>query len=124
MNDAMNHTSSQTRETKMKHKTFADLKFNPHPTGPGIRARIHFKNGYGVSVVRFELMLSIGSSRYGSYTDNEQEWELAVLKNDHLTYDTPITDDVLGHLSDDQVTEIMKQVQDLPEVIKVKEKTR
>ena len=59
-----------------------------------------------------------GITGYGSYTRNDSEWELAVLKGNeeewNLTYDTPITDDVIGHLCEDEVTEIMKQVQELP----------
>jgi hypothetical protein len=95
-------------------KTFKDLVFNPHLVGNGKQAKIFFPNGYGVSVVRFKLLSGFG---YGSYTSNESEWELAVLegteKDWELTYDTPITDDVLGHLSEDGVTEIMAKVQSL-----------
>jgi hypothetical protein len=93
-------------------KTFADLNFKDHPTGRGLQALMFFDNGYGVSVERFKVGMG-----FGSYTDNDDEWELAVLKgtesNWSLTYDTDITDDVLGHLSNDEVTEIMKKVQSL-----------
>lgn len=61
-----------------------------------------FKNGYGVSVVRFKMAFG-----YGSYTDNDSEWELAVLFGNEewtLTYNTPITDDVIGHLTGTEVT--------------------
>jgi hypothetical protein len=41
-----------------------------------------------------------------------------VLKGDkkdaEITYDTPITDDVIGHLTETEVTDIMKQIQELP----------
>ena len=93
-------------------KTFKDLKFKNHKTGEGKQSVIFFSNGYGVSVVRFKIM-----GTYGSYTSNENEWELAVLYGNKdewtLTYNTPITDDVLGHLSDLDVTEIMEKVQKL-----------
>lgn len=93
-------------------KTFNDLSFNPHPTGQGLQARLFFPNGYGVSVVRFRVFGS-----YGSYTSNENEWELAILKGTEdewdLTYDTSITSDVMGHLSAEEVTDVMKQVQEL-----------
>lgn len=94
-------------------KTFNDIEFGPHPNGAGKLGRIFFPNGYGVSVVRF----SLGSFGYGSYTDNEEQWELAVLKGNSeswgLCYTTPITNDVLGRLSEKEVTEIMYQVQEL-----------
>jgi hypothetical protein len=39
---------------------------------------------------------------------------LAVLNNDgDLTYDTPITNDVLGYLSKEDVTEILIKIQQL-----------
>ena len=95
-------------------KTFKDLVFNPHSNCDGIQAKIFFPNGYGVSVVRFKLPGGFG---YGSYTSNESEWELAVLEGTEkdwgLTYNTPITNDVLGHLSADDVTDVMAKVQSL-----------
>jgi hypothetical protein len=92
-------------------KTFKDLTFKPHSVGDGLMARLNFKNGYGVSVVRFKIPYLL--REYGSYTDNENEWEVAILKDDDICYDTPITSDVLGHQTEDDVTEIMKQVQTL-----------
>lgn len=94
-------------------KQFKDLQFKSHQTGEGVQSVMMFENGYGVSVVRFKVM-----GTFGSYTSNEGEWELAVLQGNEnewsLTYDTPITDDVMGHLSEQEVTDIMKQVQELP----------
>ena len=94
-------------------KTFKDLKFEPHQFD-GLQARMYFPNGYGISVVRFKIM---GSSGYGSYTSNDKEWEIAVIKGDKggwgLCYDTPITDDVIGYLTARQVTSVMKQIQEL-----------
>lgn len=121
-------------------KTFNNLKFKPHLTGDGLASKEFFPNGYGVSVVRFMMPdltdisyspLALGSALthneasisrgYGSYTDNENEWELAVLEgnknNWELTHKTPITNDVVGHLSKDEVTEIMKRVQELASIL-------
>lgn len=96
-------------------KTFKDLEKRDHPIGNGVQGLAFFPNGYGVSVVRFR----IGGSGYGSYTDNENEWEVAILKGDaqewSLTYETPISDDVMGRLSEDDVTDLMKRVQELPQ---------
>lgn len=103
-------------------KTFKDLQFKPHQTGDGLHGLAFFPNGYGISVVRF--MMPISHRGYGSYTDNENEWEVAILVGNvdgwELTYDTPITDDVIGHLEESEVTEIMKQIQELPALIKTK----
>jgi len=90
-------------------KTFKDLVFKPHHAGDGLMAHMNFDNGYGVSVVRFKIL----GDRYGSYTDNDSEWELAVLKDDYLCYDSGITDDVIGHLKAKDVTKVMRKVQQL-----------
>ena len=84
-------------------KTFRNLKFEPNFYGDGIRSVMEFDNGYGVSVIR-------SNTSYGGLSGL---YELAVLKDGSLCYDTPITDDVLGWLTKDRVTEIMKQVQEL-----------
>lgn len=94
-------------------KEFKDLLFETHPIGNGLQAIMFFENGYGVSVVRFKSL----SGGYGSYTSNDKEWELAVLhgndKEFTLVYDTPVTNDVIGHLDSNGVTEIMSRVQKL-----------
>jgi hypothetical protein len=94
-------------------KTFKDLKFEPHMAGNGLMARLLFDNGYGVSVIRFKL----SDGQYGSYTDTEKQWEVAVLKHSdgewELTYQTPITNDVIGRCTAPDVTKIMKRVQEL-----------
>lgn len=82
--------------------TFADLQFQSNGT-LGERARIHFPNGYGASVIR-------GLYTYGG---SEGLYELGVLCHDHLTYDTPITDDVIGHLSEDDVTALLQRIEAL-----------
>ena len=85
-------------------KTFKDLQFKQHPWADGIISRIVFENGYGASVVRHEY----------SYGGKDGLYELAVLNNDgDLTYDTPITNDVLGYLTDKDVTEVLIKIQQL-----------
>lgn len=94
-------------------KTFADLVFGEHTLMTGLQALMFFDNGYGISVVRFKT--SFGS--YGSYTDNENEWEVTILfgkeKEWSITYDTEISNDVIGHLSDSDVTDIMIKIQNI-----------
>jgi hypothetical protein len=86
---------------------FTDLNFQPHPSYSGIQARHFFPNGYGVSVVTFP----------GSYGFREGLYEVAVIKGNEddwdLCYDTYITDDVLGHLSEQNVEDVVLKVQSL-----------
>ena len=84
-------------------KAFNDLDFQPMQFGIGVIARINFDNGYGASVVK---------SVY-SYGGNQDLYELAVIKDDAICYDTPITDDVLGYLTEDDVTKYLNQIQNL-----------
>ena len=48
------------------------------------------------------------------YTSPEKPYELAVLDGDDLTYETPITDDVIGYLNYDEVLEILSEIEKLP----------
>jgi hypothetical protein len=72
----------------------------------GTQRRYKFPNGYGASVV-------CGPYTYGG---SSGLWELAVLdRHQHLTYDTPITDDVIGYLDAKAVTALLVQIAALPE---------
>ena len=88
-------------------KKFEDLEFkkienNPYKTG--ITSKMFFENGYGVSVV----------SHTYSYGGKNGLFEVAVLDKDgNLTYDTPVTNDVIGYLEPEDVSKIMEQVQGL-----------
>jgi len=83
--------------------TFKDLDFHPMQTELGIQARTYFNNGYGVSVIRSSF----------SYGGNQELYELAILKDGDICYDTHITDDVLGYLTEEDVTKYLDQVQKL-----------
>ena len=83
-------------------KTFADLEFGPHPAGQGVQARIQFPNGFGASVVKTPH----------TYGGSQGKYELAVLDKDgRLCYSTEVTNDVIGYLSPDEVTEYLRQIQ-------------
>jgi hypothetical protein len=85
-------------------KTFSDLEFKPPPMGSGMISRIKFDNGYGASVVK-------GPHTYGG---NEGLYELAVIDaNDQVTYETSVTNDVEGYLTEEDVTILLKQIQNL-----------
>ena len=108
----------------MKYKTFDDLVFYKKGGDPcvahtmmvmvkdyiypdAIRASIEFDNGYGVSVIAGGMARGHRSAPY----------ELAIFKGDELDYDHPESDgDVRGHLTPDEVTEIMRRVQDTEKV--------
>ncbi len=92
-------------------KTFRSLKFKKHGltglTGLTSHAELFFPNGYGISVITGEY----------AYSGADEPYEIAVLKGNKkeakITYRTPITDDVIGHLTEEEVTKIMKDIQDL-----------
>jgi hypothetical protein len=88
-------------------KKFEDLDFeeiNEAPFMVGKKARMMFDNGFGVSVV----------SHTFSYGGKDGKYELAVLdSNGELTYETPITNDVMGYLDSNDVTRIMGDIQKL-----------
>lgn len=67
-----------------------------------------FKNGYGASVLR---------SSY-SFGGDRGLFELAVLKDGDICYSTPITNDVIGYLTADEVTEYLQQIEKLPDLQK------
>ena len=76
----------------------------------GIQRVYRFANGYGASVVK-------GPYSYGGPNGL---YELAVIKfygdGDYefkLNYDTPITSDVIGHLTLDKVNEILDKIEKL-----------
>jgi len=88
-------------------KKFEDLEFKKiegNPFQTGVMSRMMFENGFGVSVV----------SHTYSYGGKDGLFEVAVLDKDgDLTYNTPVTNDVVGYLNPDEVTEIMEEVQNL-----------
>ncbi len=85
-------------------KQFKDLEFVKHPNHiEGVQARITFENGYGASVVK---------SPY-TYGGDKGLYELAVFKDGHITYATPITDDVIGYLRPEDVTDVMAKIKQL-----------
>lgn len=88
-------------------KKFDDLEFRPH--GISIleifkdckMAHMEFENGYGVSVI-------FGNAFYSNGIDS---YELAVLKDGQICYDTEITNNVIGGIKKEEITEIMKKIQ-------------
>ena len=78
--------------------------------GTGHHWIYRFPNGFGASVI-------FTPYSYGTY---KMLYELAVIRfssNEdwHITYDTPITDDVLGYLSTREVCELLRTIENLEE---------
>lgn len=75
----------------------------------GMQYMFKFENHYGASVIK----------NMGSYGHEEDLWELAVIKFDEdgddwdLTYNTSITDDVEGHLTDEDVRNLLQRIKEL-----------
>lgn len=67
----------------------------------------HFENNYGASVIK----------HFGSYGYDEDLFELAVIKFNNvvwdLCYDTPITSDVIGNLTNDEILELLERIKNL-----------
>ena len=74
----------------------------------GVGLTVEFNNGYGASIVCHD------GSYGGPFQIGESNlYELAVLHNDELCYDTPITDDVLGWQTIEEINEILKKIKEL-----------
>lgn len=92
--------------------------------GEGVQKFWRYKNGYGASVVKFSISNMLPSftdgklEKVGSYGVNKGLWELAVIRfvraNRYiLCYDTKITSDVIGYLTEKQVEEYLKKIKKL-----------
>jgi hypothetical protein len=87
-------------------KQFKDLEFTSlnDEFMSGKKSRIQFDNGYGASVVSHSF----------SYGGKLGLYEIAILDNEgDICYDTPITNDVIGHLTEEDVTEVLIKIQSL-----------
>lgn len=86
---------------------FADLEFKPHPNHrSGVQALVEFPNGYGASIIQTEF----------SYGGDAGLYELAVFKSNRIVYDTPVTNGVLGHLTESEVEDALYAIEELESV--------
>jgi hypothetical protein len=65
---------------------------------------VEFDNGYGASII----------SHDGSYGGDSGLFEVAVLHDDIIVYDTPVTHDTIGWLDFAGVAAILKDIEELP----------
>lgn len=95
--------------------TFNDLKFNPTRLSNGVQALVYFSNNYGASVVKHDF----------SYGNKKGLYEIAVLVKKNLScnndkgnwiisYHTPITNDVIGSATEQEITKVLQQIAHLP----------
>jgi hypothetical protein len=84
--------------------TFQELKFQDHTLIGRKQCIVQFPNGYGASIVQ-------GEHTYGG---KDGLYEIAVFgKDGHISYSTPITDDVLGYLSEEEVEKTLTEIKNL-----------
>jgi hypothetical protein len=84
--------------------TFQELKFQDHTLVGRKQCIVQFPNGYGASIVQ-------GEHTYGG---KDGLYEIAVFgKDGHISYSTPITDDVLGYLSEEEVEKTLTDIKNL-----------
>lgn len=76
----------------------------------GVQYLFRFENNYGASIIKHS----------GSYGHNDDLWELGVVKfygddkyDWNLNYETPITDDVIGWQTDEQIRDLLKRIKEL-----------
>jgi hypothetical protein len=89
-------------------EAFNDNLVGTHDINGGIQYIFRFNNMYGASVVRHDF----------SYGHEQGLWELAVisyLPNDawDICYTTPLTNDVLGRLTEIAVIDTLQKIKDL-----------
>tara|TARA_B100000900_G_scaffold412154_1_gene433353 strand:- start:1272 stop:1535 length:264 start_codon:yes stop_codon:yes gene_type:complete len=79
-------------------KQFKDLKFENHPLQPSFNKRVKYTldNGYGVSIIN-------GSSAYC----NDETYEVAILKDEEISYDTEFTDNVLEYQTPEDIDKLL-----------------
>lgn len=87
-----------------KYEPQQEFIISDQENGNSMKHIYKFSNGYGASVIQSEY----------SYGHNDGLYELMVLKDAVPCYDTPITSDVVGYLTADEVTELLRQIEALP----------
>lgn len=91
----------------LNYEEFKDYLLKRKPLFDGVQYLFRFPNNYGASIVK----------HLGSYGSSRDLWELAVIYFDgdewDLAYDTEITGNVEGYLTDQDVIELLRRIQAL-----------
>ena len=98
-----------------KHKKYIVIELHQTEGYGGINQWIFmFTNGYGASVVCHKI-----NGRIISYGNTSNPYELGVLDNEYeICYDTPITDDVIGYLTEEDVEKYLDEIMKLEDKAK------
>ena len=91
-----------------EYKNHGAPPYNREDNRPHEQWRIYFDNGYGASII----------TGWGAYSSHQGEYELAVLKDGSLCYDSGLTDDVIGHITIDEVNDYLDKIKALPIIFK------
>ena len=84
---------------------FGRFEVEPGPSDLGFeRYHVDFPNRYGASIIRGQY----------SYGGPEGLWELGVLLDQRLCRDSPLNEDVFGHLTEAQVEELLTEIEAFP----------
>jgi hypothetical protein len=122
----------KTKEETKEEKRLFDQPVWVKKGRYGIQRIYRFPNGYGASVIRIKATPSLSpfSSLFGeiegekgsylTYTRNENEWEVAVIKfkgekntDWEVWHDAPFSDDDLIYLTEDKVEKILQRIKKL-----------
>ena len=91
----------------LNYEEFKDYLLKRKLIFDGVQYLFRFPNNYGAWIIK----------HLGSYGSSRDLWEVAVIYFDgdewDLTYDTEITDDVEGCLTDQDVLELLRRIQAL-----------
>lgn len=84
------------------------IEYKERPWHGGVQRLYRFDNGYGASVIRTSV----------SYGSEQGLWELAVIQygtagNYNIVYETGITDDVIGYLTEEEVEHYVERISQL-----------
>jgi hypothetical protein len=119
--ETINDFFSKHKYTELKYNKYKKYEVEPESIGFSSRGifelentidhKFVFKNGYGASVIK----------HIGTYGSEDDLFELAVIKKEtnsnkyHLCYPTPIADDVIGYLTNNEVLELLERIKNLKE---------
>ena len=71
----------------------------------GYQKFVEFSNGYAASIVSNDM----------SYGSDRGLFEIAILHNQDIVYDTGLTEDVIGFLDFQGVVDTLKKIEQLPQ---------
>lgn len=89
--------------TKLDYTGYENQLVESETNLDGYYWAFEFPNGYGASIAK----------HLGSLGHSKDLFQLAVLKDGYLCFDTPITHDRIGWLSNQEVLDLLKKISEL-----------